>query len=301
MYLISQIANPIIKLLENLGLWKIDSKKTTDSSPNSELARIQAIRDDVITPEQAIALAYAEAGRRYANAPQISDELPTGPEPAEEFIREFVKLATSRNEREREAAALDAEGKTEDALALLEALAEEESAQAAERWQARGAMAFNAHTAKAIDSYERAIGCDPNDAEAHNQLGHLYDRTGNLDRAKAAYECVLALGNQSSDKILLAVAYGNLGNLEATRGDLDAAEAYYKRSLELNEALGRKEGMANQYGNLGNLEETRGDLDAACACWRKSYDLFAEIGMPHRVELVSGWMRKAGCSDTPAE
>jgi len=172
---------------------------------------VESVSNGTISTEDATQLAYALAGERFDNPPPASDELPTGQEPAEEFIREFVALATSKNEREREAAALDAEGRTEEALALLQTLAEEEAAQAAERWKARGAMAFNAFTAKAIDSYERAVGCNPDDAEAHNQLGHLYDRTGDLDRARAAYEKVLALGNQSADQSLLAIAYGISG------------------------------------------------------------------------------------------
>ena len=43
-------------------------------------------------------------------------------------------------------------------------------------------------------------------------------------------------------------------------------------------------------GNLGILAKTRGDLDAARGYWRRSVDLFAEIGVPHMVERVQGWI-----------
>ncbi len=230
---------------------------------SDRLANIEAMLAGTLGKTEATRLGYELTAERYENAPPVSDVLPTGVEPAEEYIREFVELATSRNDRERQAAALDAQNKTEQSLDLLEELAEEEAAQAARRWKARGAIAFNAFTVKAIDSYERAVGCDPNDDDAHNQLGHLYYRLGDMVRAQTAYERVLALGNKSADKLILAVAYGNLGVLEQTRGNLDEAEVYHKKSLTLEEALGRKEGMSTVYGNLGVVEKTRGNLDEA--------------------------------------
>ena len=242
---------------------KVASKKNLTLAGEFRNMIFDAVVAGQITAQEAAKLAYALAGERYENAPAPADESPTGTEPANEFIHEFVRLATSKNEKERKAAALDLEGRTEEALALLGELAEEETALAAARWKARGAMAFNAFTAKAIDSYERAIGCNPDDAEAHNQLGLLYKRTGDLDRAKTAYEKVLSLGNQQAEKYLIAVAYGNLGLVEQTRGNLDAADAYYQKSLALDEALGRKEGMADSYANLGLIERARGNLDAA--------------------------------------
>lgn len=333
LFLVAKTGNPIIDFLQKIGAWKkTDSSAKTPSDYRAEL--VAGVLAGTITADKAIELAYALADERYENAPPPLEELPTGPEPVDEFIRKFVRLATSRNEREREAAALDAEGKTEEALALLETLAEEESQQAAERWKARGAMAYNAFTAKAIESYARAVGANPNDADARTRLGHLYRRTGDLDRAKAAYEKVLSLGNQSADQVMQAVAYGNLGVIAQTRGDLDGAEAYLKQSLALNEELGSKEGMAAVYGNLGLIAQMRGDLDgaeayhkqslaieeglgrkegmaadynnlgaleidrsnmdAAIAYWRKSHALYTEIGMLHMVEKVARRLRDVG-------
>lgn|GEM_PF-5828652 len=49
------------------------------------------------------------------------------------------------------------------------------------------------------------------------------------------------------------------------------------------------------------LVEYPPDPDGAPACvfWRQSLELFQEIGMPHRVSLVTGWMRDAGCTNIP--
>lgn len=101
------------------------------------------------------------------------------------------------------------------------------------------------------------------------------------------------LGNSD----VMARQYGNLGLIFRTRGDLDRAEDMHRKSIAMNESLHRKEGMANQYANLGLVYEARGDATNACAHWRKSRDLFAQIGMPHMVTQVEGWMREAGCGE----
>ncbi|MGA0281336.1 MAG: tetratricopeptide repeat protein, partial [Paracoccaceae bacterium] len=74
------------------------------------------------------------------------------------------------------------------------------------------------------------------------------------------------------------------------RGDLAAAEGYYEQALTLNQELGRKEGMAANYGNLGRLEHARGNMAGARAFWGQARDLYAEIGMPHMVEKLQGWI-----------
>ncbi len=102
-----------------------------------------------------------------------------------------------------------------------------------------GALAFLHDTDKALAAYREAVALDPDDPIGWTQLGHLLDRTGDLDGAAEAYNRVLSLGNRSADQSLIATATGNLGILYDIRGDLDRAEEMYRKSLELNEALKR--------------------------------------------------------------
>ena len=48
--------------------------------------------------------------------------------------------------------------------------------------------------------------------------------------------------------------------------------------------------MAADYGNLGRLEHARGNMAGARAFWGQARDLYAEIGMPHMVEKLQGWI-----------
>ena len=46
------------------------------------------------------------------------------------------------------------------------------------------------------------------------------------------------------------------------------------------------------YGDLGVVYEARHDLTQARAYLQQALALYREIGMPHRVERVEGWLRK---------
>jgi len=115
---------------------------------------------------------------------------------------------------------------------------------------------------------------------------------GDLDRGEAMHRKSLEIEEKLGRLEGMASQYGNLGLIYQTRGDLDQAEAMLRKSLEINEKLGRLEGMAIQYGNLGSVYEQRGDPAKARDLWTKARDLFAQIGMPHMVEKVEGWLAR---------
>ncbi len=162
-------------------------------------------------------------------------------------------------------------------LKQLAAQQEDSVTDAARTYREIGALAFYSNTDEALDAWQRVTELAPDDADAHNRLGLLYARTGDLPRAQTAYQRVMALGNQTADKEWLAIAAGNLGILEQTRGNLDAAEEWYKKGLAIEEELGRKEGIAQDYGNLGLLEQTLGNLDAAQDWYKKSLAIDEEL------------------------
>lgn len=138
-----------------------------------------------------------------------------------------------------------------------EASREEAGREAAEVYRQLGALAFLNDTHEALAAYRKATERDPDNADGWNQLGTLLHRLGHLDEAIAAYERVLALGNKSADKEVIAIATGNLGII-------------YK---------------------------TRGDMAAACTAWRRAHGLFAEVGMTPQMDQVAGLLKDAGCPD----
>ena len=92
----------------------------------------------------------------------------------------------------------------------------------------------------------------------------------------------------------MASHYGNLGILYRRRGELDRAREMYRKSLAIEEDLGRKEGMASDYGNLGILYADKGELDQAEEMYQKSLTLFRELGAADRIAQVERLLRKIG-------
>jgi tetratricopeptide (TPR) repeat protein len=133
---------------------------------------------------------------------------------------------------------------------------------------------------------EKQLGRKEGIASDYGNLGLIFQLRGEFDRAEEMHKKSLALNEQLGRKEGMAVTYGNLGIIYGKLGDMDRAEDMLKKSLSIDEQLGRKEGMANQYVNLGNVYAKRGDKAKAREHWKRSRELFAEIGMPHMVQMA---------------
>jgi len=156
--------------------------------------------------------------------------------------------------------------------------AEQQAKQGAEALRNLGALAFLDNTQEALQAYRRATQLEPGNAEGWNNLGALLSRVGELDAAIAAYNTVLALGEQHGNQQAIAATYGNLGTVYQTRGDLDKAIDFHQKALRLNGDLGYKKGIAGNYANLGIVYEVRGDLDKAIDFYQKALKQNEELG-----------------------
>ena len=197
-------------------------------------------------------------------------------------------------------------------------------------YKKRGALDHAEEMYKKSLAINEKLGALEGMANQNGNLGNVYLARGALDHAEEMYKKSLAINEKLGSLGGMAIQYGNLGVVYMTRGELDESEAMYKKSLAINEKLGRLEGMASDYGNLGIVYQTRGALDEAEAMykkaleitekiaslevtanqfcnlatlhklrgdksqareyWTKARDLFAQIGMPHMVKKVQGWL-----------
>ena len=108
----------------------------------------------------------------------------------------------------------------------------------------------------AIESYKRAIECNPNHAEAHNNLGIVYRDTGNLTAAIESYKKALALNPN------YAKCYNNLGNVLRDRNEPERAIESYQKAVRVNP------NYAEAYKNMGDLLQYTGRSQSAI----KSYE-----------------------------
>ena len=100
------------------------------------------------------------------------------------------------------------------------------------------------------------------------------------------YRDALEIHEEIGHKEGMASDYCNLGNVYLKRGDPDKAEEMYRDALEINDEIGHKKGMASDYCNLGIVYKIRGDLDKAEEMYRKSLRVFQKFGNKVMVDKI---------------
>ncbi|MEM9620193.1 MAG: tetratricopeptide repeat protein [Pseudomonadota bacterium] len=96
---------------------------------------------------------------------------------------------------------------------------------------------------KAPDAYKQSIRLDPKNADAHVNLGRLYQLSGNLKHAKRHYELAITArpGHQ--------LAYYNLGTVFDELDEMGKAADYYMKAP----------GIPDAHYNLARIRELQGD------------------------------------------
>jgi tetratricopeptide (TPR) repeat protein len=122
------------------------------------------------------------------------------------------------------------------------------------------------------------LGDEQGKAASLHQMAAVYLTRGDLDRALALYQESLQISEQLGDKKGKADSLGNMAGVYLTRGDLDRALALYQESLQLKEQLGDKQGKAASLHNMAGVYLTRGDLDRALALYQESLQLYEQLG-----------------------
>ncbi len=138
-----------------------------------------------------------------------------------------------------------------------------------------------------IQSYERALaefqerGDEKEAAKILGQLGILYRRRGEWNRAIEYYEKSMEIFNAIGDRHGLAHTYNNLGLVYKDKSEWGLAIAYYEESMEIFNAIGDRHGLAHTYNNLGIVYARKGEWDLAIEYYEASMEIFDVIGDRH--------------------
>ena len=108
---------------------------------------------------------------------------------------------------------------------------------------------------------QRSVQLDPQDAEAHSNLGNTLQQQSRLEEAEASYGQAITL------KPDYAEAYNNLGTTLKEQGRLNEAEASYGQAITL------KPDYAEAHYNLGNTLKEQGRLNEAEASYGQAITL----------------------------
>jgi uncharacterized protein (TIGR02466 family) len=137
----------------------------------------------------------------------------------------------------------------------------------------------------AIEHYLKAIQLNPDNAEAHNNLGVAYKENGDLTAAIESYQKAISL------KPDYAEAYNNLGSVLQEKGDHKAAIETYQRVIELTPSI------AQVHSNLGAAYKENGDLTAAIESYQEAISIDPDYAEAHNnlgiAQKIEGYLEEA--------
>jgi len=109
-------------------------------------------------------------------------------------------------------------------------------------------------------------------------IGWVYLRRGNFERANAWLQQGLELVDDSIHRPLAASIYNRLGGVAYQDGDWEEAARWLGQSLEIQQQLGDLAGMARSHNNLGVMAASHGELEKARRNLARSLELRTRIG-----------------------
>jgi Tfp pilus assembly protein PilF len=122
---------------------------------------------------------------------------------------------------------------------------------------------------QAIAILDRAIRRDPNDAEAYNIRGNVWDDMGDVDRALADYEQAIRIDPKNP------ATFRDRGILWRRKGALDKALVDFDRAIRLSFS------DAQVYSDRGLLWYEKGYHDRAIADFRRAAEIDRDFAIPY--------------------
>jgi len=123
--------------------------------------------------------------------------------------------------------------------------------------------------------YRKILTVEPDNWEAHNNLGNLLADRSDFAESAAAFQQALAINTDYAD------GHNNLGTVLCEMGDLDGAVACYRRALEINID------HAGVHFNLGTALHHQGRGEDAEASYRRAAELGHEAAR-HMLDSLTG-------------
>jgi tetratricopeptide (TPR) repeat protein len=121
---------------------------------------------------------------------------------------------------------------------------------------------------------------------AHINLGVIYTRTGDVERASISNQFALRYAIQMSSVAGQSVAIGNLGQIGSYRlsGDNEKMKMFVERYLTLSNELHNRKGASGAHLQLGNLSFSQGDYGESSKQFYTAMKIAEELGDDNLVE-----------------
>ena len=114
---------------------------------------------------------------------------------------------------------------------------------------------------KAIDCFEKVIEINPNNAGAYNNLGNIFKSLGEKQKAKDCYKKAIEIEPN------FAMAHNNLGVIFQDLNLNKKAMDCYEKAIEINP------NYSKSYNNLGIVFQNTGEYQKAADCYKKAIEI----------------------------
>ena len=114
---------------------------------------------------------------------------------------------------------------------------------------------------QAIVLYQEILEINPNYASVQNNLGNLFDKLEENEKAISCYQNAIQI-NPTYD-----IAYNNLGNTFAKIGKSEKAIGCYQNAIQINPVY------VDAYNNLGNIFAAIGKSEKAISCYQNAIQI----------------------------
>jgi len=145
--------------------------------------------------------------------------------------------------------------------------------------------------------WNHALGVTGENDVAHNNLGFLFLRGGELDKAISEFQAALNIRSRNTEthySLGAALIQSNLGNALARKQLWDEAIDH------LQEAVRLRPDYADAYFNLGSVLFQQGRLDQAIAQWQKALAIRPRDAEAHR-NIASAFRKQGNVKEAIAE
>ena len=129
-----------------------------------------------------------------------------------------------------------------------------------------------------LSNYQTNSQDDSTIARLYNEIGILYHKMSQFDKAIIYYSKALELYEQIKDRIGIADTLSNLGVAYLDKGDLKSFFGYYSEALAIDQKIGNIQGEASTLGNIALAYYDNGELDKALEYLLKTMAIQRRIG-----------------------
>jgi serine phosphatase RsbU (regulator of sigma subunit)/Tfp pilus assembly protein PilF len=115
-------------------------------------------------------------------------------------------------------------------------------------------------------------------ADSKNNLGFIYERMGNMQKALEQYSNSLTIQKRIGNKKEIATTLNSIGYIYEHQGDIPQALEYYSQSLKIREEIGNKKEIAVSLNNIGVIYSEQDESIKAIEYFKKSLKIREEVG-----------------------